>query len=1197
MTSKNDVKFSDKSDLEKVWKLSKIAAKMQFIIYIIFAIVAIATSVASFFGAQASECYIRYPVKKSYDKVKIPGYQSKIIRADGNYSRYNKNYPGNKDCPDCFEWLDSEIQINEDIKNLGHIYLSVDGKVSLCASYLMENNIHKYGSLNNKNIRIPKLGEDVPNLNLNMLANNANWGNLVFMKPDDDLIISLFYSKMLKTKDPIDDTDIFANCTTEDSVRRNLNYCGRYSYKIKLDCKSKCSELKEVDGCKDYDYFPRSAFYEGVQRVFNYNQDAIYVVDRQECKLEDCGLEGYYNIDTIKNSRGKRSVYERFYFDDNRKNIIHNYVKKYNIIMLSANLGFDIKPVQNSKYDYRTVFFDEFYKKQTEFYNYPNLIFDINIDRRLYMDNKLCFQMGSSKGVSDKYHKSEKIITPPIKRRIWEEAGSSINYYSGKGSEIEYFNYSKFNNDLGTNPIDDSFYNGSVCFLTGLPCDYKEAKFSNKALHEFSKAMGFPAGKIYDPRDDIDKFSDSIEQKKLWFSEGAGIIFRFVDSNNQIDSDQTYGNYGFLSDPCSNKKSGSECLGGEMKALYKSTLKEKDKANDKNKDKENNNEAKDTDQYYYKADISDGKYLQLKLYRPISLNNSTVGEGGYLLNIRHSPCIAKNGIKSYDNKKQAVGGVEYIIREDKPSKKESGIALDDTVSSDLNSSIYKIQIKNHDIGKRLWLKIKTDTSEPGDITGNYKVDFLQDSDKVKYDDPTPRIGVSIMDATNEFNHYGKDLFKKIIQNTDILFYIKTLLVVYIMFLGLGIATGKISMSSYEMFTKIVKVIIVAGLINKSIFAFFTDYLYPITTGLPYAILASTITGDHNIGDTTGGSNIFLLVLNYFCSVFSETFLSPSFFPKVISIMTSGFGALTILSILFSIFLISLAICKYMVIFITGFVFNGLLLGLAPIFLTFVLFEKTKYLFDNWVKYIVSFIVEPVIAGLGLIIFVNLFLVYLDSIFNYSVCFKCYIPIYIPIGSLHIDLFCVSWFVPWGQEFDATEFLKSFPKSISDNVALLIISSLAYKYHSIALGMSSKISGGVGSITNFVSNKNNMQEIMQDFDQKMDRVPKYRGLKSFANITKKSYKNYRQRYKNDIEDRKKSYERIKNATLESYKQLKGIDDTKNKANSDLKEDSKPETLQSIAKDSIDEKVNITSGKFWKSKVKKALSQLRSKQYKE
>jgi len=1028
-------KFSNKSDLEKIYSLAKMATKIQIIIYIVFTVVVFVTSVLSFVGLQADGCITRYQVKRSNNHIKIPGSSSKLIKADGNYSKYNINFPGNKNCPDCFEWLDSEIEIDTDIKKLGQIYLSVSGNASLCASYLMENNIHKDGKQrfdkNNNPIRIPKVYEDADGLILNILSKKEDWGNLIYMQKDDDLNISLVSSKIVKETDPITGNEIFADCSTENGIRSNVGLCGKYSYQVSNGCQ--CSSNKQsVKGCKYqgggyYGQFFIGDLFDQSSRVINYTDDGFFVV--------------------------MRNNYDYIHYINNQSALIQNPV------------------------DYEGTT-----KGRTNFFNeYKN-----------YKNRYQCFRIGSSKTGAWPFERIYHDSIPSIgfNRKLWQDHG--VNTYKGMDYEVDYFNYSKVKQRAY---IDSAFIN-SGCFMKDFPCDYNNTgQYSDSALEEFSSHVGFDAknGQIYKPYPDNN--SDLSYVKKLWLSNGTGIIFRFVGNNDYLntgDYSQDDGSYGFFSEPLSN---------GEIKINY-----EKDN---------------------YKPDTANNRYLQLKLYKPKNVGKN-LGIGGYLLKIKHSPCATKNGAT---------------------------------------------------------------------------VDFLQDSETVAYDEMSIKLGKNILDATNTFNKMGIDQFDNIIKNTDMLFYIKIMLIIYVMLLGAGIASGNISMNSYELFIRFFKIVIVGGLFDKSTFGFFIDYLYPIMRDLPKAILVGAISGDYTV-DPSGSSDVLLPILNYFCLIFSETFLSASFFPKIMSIMVSGFGGLVLLSIVFSIVLISLAVCKYIVVFISAVVFNGLLLGFAPIFLTFILFEKTKYLFDNWVKYLVSYVVEPTISGLGLIVFVNLFLIYIDSILNYSVCFKCYIPISIPISSLEINLFCMSWFLPWGSEFDILEFLKSFPKTVSDSIVLLIISSSAYRYHSLALELSSKISGAAGtSMAQFASKASNIKDIMKDFDQKMERTIGYKGVKNFAKYSKETYKESRRNYKANAEGSKYSPKSIYNNTINVAKSLvsapvggavgtfqdikSGVKDTKESISKITK------NSKSLMEDISNKKFSKVSKDLMKSGAKKILGKLRSK----
>ena len=112
------------------------------------------------------------------------------------------------------------------------------------------------------------------------------------------------------------------------------------------------------------------------------------------------------------------------------------------------------------------------------------------------------------------------------------------------------------------------------------------------------------------------------------------------------------------------------------------------------------------------------------------------------------------------------------------------------------------------------------------------------------------------------------------------------------------------------------------------------------------------------------------------------------------------------------------------VYLMAFMAIAVLIALAPIFLTFMLFEQTWSLFDNWIKFTFRYMIEPAIMLAGIIILTQLFTIYLDQVIGYSVCWKCAIPFKLPFASLdgvapeilNLELFCLNWFAPWGYDY-------------------------------------------------------------------------------------------------------------------------------------------------------------------------------------
>ena len=212
-------------------------------------------------------------------------------------------------------------------------------------------------------------------------------------------------------------------------------------------------------------------------------------------------------------------------------------------------------------------------------------------------------------------------------------------------------------------------------------------------------------------------------------------------------------------------------------------------------------------------------------------------------------------------------------------------------------------------------------------------------------------------------------------------------------------------------------------------------------------------------------------------VFSETIISGMFWQHVLSLLVSGiFDPLVLMLVILATINVLITALKFVVIGFMCSVGNSIIIGTTPIFLSFMLFEKTQYLFDSWLKILVRLFIEIIIVGFGLTVFINLFLIFLDQITAYSVCFKCALPLFIPIAGIEIDLLCLNWFLPWGSELGDVNSIATLGMSI----ALFIISSLSRNYLEVADNITSRLSstGSIGgyAIYSAVFSKNGLNSI-------------------------------------------------------------------------------------------------------------------------
>jgi type IV secretion system protein VirB6 len=219
-------------------------------------------------------------------------------------------------------------------------------------------------------------------------------------------------------------------------------------------------------------------------------------------------------------------------------------------------------------------------------------------------------------------------------------------------------------------------------------------------------------------------------------------------------------------------------------------------------------------------------------------------------------------------------------------------------------------------------------------------------------------------------------------------------------------------------------------------------------------------------------------LSQFFSSIYKVIITDIFHIQLLAILGTGLsGVMLFLLIMISLVLFLIPIFEFVVVYIMAFVFVSVLMSLAPIFLVFMLFEKTKYLFENWVRFTLIYIFEPVIMFLGISLLTKMFLVYIDYVLAFSVCWKCVMSFQIPfldqfpgftfLKDLQtMPIFCIYWLAPWG--YDPLNY--NFATNLTNIVALFIISFTTLRYASLSSQICQRIFGSTtkSSITSSVS---------------------------------------------------------------------------------------------------------------------------------
>lgn len=457
---------------------------------------------------------------------------------------------------------------------------------------------------------------------------------------------------------------------------------------------------------------------------------------------------------------------------------------------------------------------------------------------------------------------------------------------------------------------------------------------------------------------------------------------------------------------------------------------------------------------------SDTKYLQYLLY---SKDNQFSGNtGGYVLNIKQTKCRRINGSAFSDKSVNMRGQIQYIISSSNPNKNAPDSSKILTLNPDSNG-ITNLTAGALDSGT-LWMKIKNSTEDYVNSTGQYSVHFQTSKSVGSF------LALVLNPLFENLKNKVTDASQTIFQNmtcygdesktncTNFFNYIRAMLTLYIMMYGAMFLLGVVQISQTDLVTRVVKIAIVAGLINEKTFEFFNLYIFDFVTNFSDQII-SNIAG-YSLFSSGTVSNPFM----FLDAVMTKVFFSPTFMGQILAFIPMGIsGILYFILVFIALIIVIITVLRALAVYIMAFVLIAVLIGIAPLFLTFLLFDYTRYLFDNWVKLTFRYMIEPTVLLAGMIILTQLFTIYLDYVTGYSVCWKCALPIKMPFSNIpnfdfaftNVDLFCINWFVPYGLD------IRSGMMGINMQhlIALVMISYCMYGYTDLSSEMVAKLVGG------------------------------------------------------------------------------------------------------------------------------------------
>jgi type IV secretion system protein VirB6 len=263
-------------------------------------------------------------------------------------------------------------------------------------------------------------------------------------------------------------------------------------------------------------------------------------------------------------------------------------------------------------------------------------------------------------------------------------------------------------------------------------------------------------------------------------------------------------------------------------------------------------------------------------------------------------------------------------------------------------------LKMQYVGAKLYMKILDKYYD--DNAGQYRVMIKSGVNDPGSGDPIAFITALVKDnlfGTSE-NDYGiiRNTYLGIVGNPGYQLAVRAALILYITFTVLSFLTGNIQLTHTELITRVIKVAIVSALLSSTYaWSFFNDYLFVFFVGGVEQLIQLIQTA--SAGGPGSSSLIGLMI-------------APQTMAKLFSLLFMDWlGFIYIFLFLVALCFIFMLSFRAAIIYLSALIAIGMIIIMAPIFICFMLFGFTQSLFENWLKQLISYALQPIILFTGL----------------------------------------------------------------------------------------------------------------------------------------------------------------------------------------------------------------------------------------
>lgn len=313
-----------------------------------------------------------------------------------------------------------------------------------------------------------------------------------------------------------------------------------------------------------------------------------------------------------------------------------------------------------------------------------------------------------------------------------------------------------------------------------------------------------------------------------------------------------------------------------------------------------------------------------------------------------------------------------------------------------------------------------DSNDRGDNYGYYQVNVYVDQQSIDSNNFLGNLANMVINPIkNQIMGIGMQIFNNVASSNTFHNVINAMLTLYIVLFGIRFLIGDTKVTQKDLVGRLVKIGIVLVFMNsQTAGTFFSTYLFQLfwngttdlisyVTDTPYNVVTT-----HIDGATYEEHQLVYSALFSFVGEAVETFFTAQFLGGLaLLLLWVPIGWLVIVILIQSLIVylnaLVLAVISYLIA-LTGI---GLFISLAPIFIILVLFDQTRIIFNQWLQVMLSFAFQPIIMFAVITVINKLILYVLAEILDDGLTLQEIVKIYIPLGSIQVNLFGIYWWQP------------------------------------------------------------------------------------------------------------------------------------------------------------------------------------------